>query len=308
MAITWCRYGSNHELTKSGHTSPCCERKRNEQDEKLDIQLHDLLHQKLHSFKSRLILWAQELDDPEIKTWSKTWSNAALIPMPHLEPKTSLAPFFLALAVFVTAAEQLKTQQFKASFETLFGLESLFGHENGLKTADKRMAAEKARKRHRETINDKRLAIEFYIKNDLSNMSNQKAAEVLAKQFPLKVRTLQGYISDYRRYRDVMRTPGSPITKPLLALEEIAAGLAQVISSSPDKHADAAPLLQQAKETIKTIEVRMLGGFLSESIEETKEQLEMSEAFQELSPSELRNFLYKTASEIWSDPSGPLQK
>lgn len=271
------------------------------------MQLEELLYQKLRSFKSRLILWAQELNDEDIKIWSEAWLNTAMAPIPDWEPKSGFSPFFVALTAYRAAEKQLKDQQFKEALDMLFGLESMFGHQKGLKAADRRTAAKKAKKRHAETIDDKRLALTFYIENDLSSISNQKAAEVLAKQFPLKVRTLKGYISDFKRYRDVMTSSASPSAKIASKLYEIAAGLECVISTTPDKQADAIPLLEQAKEAIKAIEVRMIDSFVTETIEEAQAFSEMGEEFYKTEQSKRLAILQGITAEIWSDPSEALR-
>jgi hypothetical protein len=284
------------------------EQKISPQDGRVNEALTEILTEKLETYKTRLIRWAKELGDNDISEWGQRWSSGPLHPMPKLKHIKGFSSFYFALATFVKADLQIRSKAAKKSLDTLFGLEALISHENGLRTAKKRNLKEKAEKRHKETKENKRLAIEFYIQNDLTALSNQKAAEILEKEIPFNVRTLKSYISEYKRYRELIMGSPSEAVAIFHRVGEIVLGLEQKILASPVPLSHELSLLSQARQTQKDIEIRMLNQFLSETYEETMESLD--------TPLDLGNSpdsinylkLFEIASDLWSDPDGPLKQ
>ena len=225
--------------------------------------------------------------------------------MPTLLPKRGLASFSSALATYRKADDQLQKQELTAAFDTLFGLESMLGHQAGLEAAERAAAALKAKRRHRLTLEDKRVALTYYIENDLGRLSNQKAAEVLEKQVPREIRTLKAYIAEYRKFKEVIKESKARSVHYLKELERVAAILEDAILFKPEQETVVSPLLSNAKRAIKEIEVKMLEQHLSYTLDEVKENLDWEQVLGDLELEHVSAKLHDIAAEIWSDRNGP---
>jgi len=163
------------------------------------MKFDDVLMKKLCHFKSRLISKAEEVESDQIKAWSQEWQKTDLLRHPPLERVKGGMKFLFMLEIFDRALKYFEAGDLEKSLDNLFLIQHSLSLNEGFKAAPNLSSRRNNSKKHEDTRDLRRAAMEYYIGNNLSDLSNRKAAIILSGQVKVTAEKLAEYISIHKR-------------------------------------------------------------------------------------------------------------